>query len=147
MRLGDIEEPMSLHVKIYTDGGARGNPGPAAAGVVLITADDDTVIHEAGIYLGEATNNVAEYSAMLAGLEAAEKLNVTKIDLFSDSQLMVRQMNGQYRVKNAGLKPLFDQAIELSGRFEQFKIHFIRREKNKQADKLVNHALDLKRNV
>ena len=130
-----------LRVRIHTDGGARGNPGPAAAAFVIV-ADDDTVLREEGVFLGRATNNVAEYSAMIAGLRAAEEIGADEVDLFSDSQLMVRQMTGQYRVKNAGLKPMHATARELAKRFDRCDFHHVRRESNERADTLVNEALD-----
>ncbi len=136
-----------LHVKLYTDGGARGNPGPAAAGVVLVAADDGVVLHEEGLYLGTATNNVAEYRALLAGLTAAERIGAVEVDAFSDSELMVRQMIGKYRVKNEGLKPLHAEASQRSSRFDRCDFHHVRRERNTRADALVNQALDLGRNV
>ena len=95
----------SLHVRICVDGGARGNPGPAAAGVVIHDAKDGAVLHQAGVFLGGATNNVAEYRALLYGLEVAAKLGAVGADVLSDSQLMVRQMTGHYRVRNDGLRP------------------------------------------
>ena len=135
-----------MHLTVHIDGGSRGNPGPAAAGIVL-SADDGTVLHEAGIYLGKATNNVAEYHGLIAALQAAAKLGAKQVDLFSDSELMVRQMNGQYRVKDAGLRPLFEQASALSSAFKRCTLQHVPRERNTQADELVNRALNLKRNV
>ncbi len=137
----------ALHVRIHTDGGARGNPGPAAGGFVIVDVADDTVLHAEGVFLGQATNNVAEYSAMIAGLRIAVSLAAAKVDLFSDSELMVRQMTGRYRVKNEGLKPLFAEARELAEQFQRCDFHHVRREKNQQADALVNQALDAGRSV
>jgi len=137
----------ALRVTIHIDGGSRGNPGPAAAGVVVSCTDDGTVLHQAGIFLGRATNNVAEYSALIAGLQAARKLGAGRAEVFSDSQLMVRQMNGRYRVKNEGLKPLYAKAKSLAEGFGEFSIAHVSRDRNKQADRLVNMALDSKRNV
>ena len=138
--------PSPSRVSVHTDGGARGNPGPAASGVVVVSAEGD-VLHEEGLYLGRATNNVAEYRALLAGLAAAERLGAGEVDVYSDSELLVRQMNGQYRVKNEGLKPLAAEAKQRVDRFARCDIHHIRREANQRADALVNQALDLKRNV
>lgn len=135
----------ALKVKLNIDGGARGNPGPAAAGVVIRA--DDTILYQAGLYIGHATNNVAEYSALLAGLKAAAKLGAAEVQVISDSELLVRQMNGQYRVKNDGLRPLYAEALDLADQFEQVTFEHVRREYNKDADKLVNQAIDLKRNV
>lgn len=138
---------MDNRVIIHIDGGSRGNPGPAAAGVVVRAADDGIVLHEAGLFLGKTTNNVAEYRGLLAALEAATRLNVTHAEVFSDSELLVRQMNGQYRVKKPHLRKLFEQAKEMADAFDGFKIAHVRREKNADADRLVNRALDLKRDV
>ncbi len=136
-----------LRVIVNIDGGARGNPGPAAAGVVVRAADDGTILHEAGIFLGQATNNVAEYSALLAALEAVAELGADEAEVLSDSELLVRQMTGEYRVKNHGLKPLFEKAQFLVARLEHFAIRHIRREENKDADRLVNKAINVRRNV
>jgi ribonuclease HI len=136
-----------LRVTIHTDGGAKGNPGPAGAGVVIRDAEDGMCLHEAGLFLGRATNNVAEYQGMLHGLRTASSLGAKHVELVSDSELMVRQMLGQYRVKNAGLKPLYEEARQLADQFESFRIRHVRREHNAQADKLVNLAIQKKRNI
>ena len=136
----------SFRVSISVDGGARGNPGPAAAGVV-VRAEDGTVLHESGLFLGRATNNVAEYRGLLAGLETALALGAGQAEVLSDSELMVRQMNGQYRVKNDGLKPLYAKAKSLAEKFDSFTIRHVRRDANKTADKLVNQALSAGKNV
>ena len=136
-----------LLVIINIDGGARGNPGPAGAGVVIRTADDNTTIHASGKFLGKATNNIAEYSALLAGMEAAAKLNATELEILSDSELLVKQMNGEYRVKNEGLRPLFERANVLIGQFNSCTIKHIGREENTVADGLVNRAINLGRDV
>ena len=136
----------SLSVTIHIDGGSRGNPGPAAAGVV-IQADDGAVLYEGGLYLGRATNNVAEYRGLLAGLKAAAELQASRVRVLSDSELLVRQMNGSYRVKNEGLLPLFEEAQELAAKFEHCTFQHVPREQNKEADHLVNQAINVKRNV
>ncbi len=136
-----------LRVTIHVDGGARGNPGPAGAGVVITDTDDGEVIYEAGIFLGHATNNVAEYKGMLHGLEMAQTLNASQVELVSDSQLLVRQMIGQYKVKNAGLRPLFQQGKALANKFDTCSFRHVRREQNVLADALVNQAIDAKQNV
>ena len=136
-----------LRLRIHVDGGSRGNPGPAAAGYVIRDAADEQIVREAGIYLGEATNNVAEYRGLVAALQCAAQLSAGEVSVFSDSELMVRQMNGQYRVRNQGLRPLFAQAGDLAGGFERFHIQHVRREKNTRADALVNLALDRRRDV
>lgn len=134
-------------VIVNIDGGARGNPGPAAAGVVVCAADDGAVLHEAGIFLGETTNNVAEYRGLLAALEAVLAMEVLDAEVFSDSELLVRQMNGQYRVRKPHLQELFQQAKELVAGLESFTITHVRREQNEAADRLVNRAIDLKQDV
>jgi ribonuclease HI len=139
--------PDSLHLVIHIDGGSRGNPGPAGAGAVVQDKNDNSILYKGGVFLGKATNNVAEYSGLLAGLAAAKELNATHVDLFSDSQLLVRQMIGQYRVKNAGLKPLHRQATDLASGFEACSFTHVRREENTAADKLANMAMDAKANV
>lgn len=135
-----------LRLTIHTDGGCRGNPGPAAAAYVIRT-EDGVSIREAGIFIGRATNNIAEYQAVVAALRAAEKIGADEVDVFSDSELLVRQMNGQYRVRNGRLRPLYEQACNMAGRFSRCTITHVRREANEAADRLANQALDLKRNV
>ena len=135
-----------LDVIAYIDGGSRGNPGPAAAGVVIQDARGKR-LYEGGFFLGEATNNVAEYRGLLAALKAAAKLKAATVTVMSDSELLVRQMNGQYRVRNDRLRPLFEDAQDLADQFESFIIRHVPREKNVQADALVNRAMDLRKNV
>lgn len=123
------------------DGGARGNPGPAAVAAVASTPDGDELA-ERKLYIGEATNNVAEYRALLLGLELARDLGADEIEVINDSELIARQIGGEYRVKHAGLKPLFAQATsELRG-FDRWAVRSVRREQNTRADELVNEALD-----
>ena len=136
---------MKLIVNI--DGGSRGNPGPAAAGVVIRSADDGTVLQQVGVFLGRATNNVAEYGGLIEGLKRAAALGADEVEFISDSELLVRQMNGQYRVKNEGLKPLYEQANALARRFERFRISHVRREHNADADEMANRAMNAKRTV
>ncbi len=126
---------------LYTDGGARGNPGPAGIGARLLTASGD-VVEELADFIGTATNNVAEYQALLAGLELALDRGVERLDVFLDSELVVRQVNGQYKVKDAGLKPLHAQACQLLSRFHEVDVKHVRREQNAEADRLVNEAID-----
>jgi len=133
-------------VIIHTDGGSRGNPGPAAAGFV-ITDDNANKIISRGIYLGRGTNNFAEYTAFCKALEAATSLGAKGIEIYSDSELLVKQMNGQYRVKSRQLLPLFRRAVEMLEKYDYKRIEFIPREKNKEADELVNQALNLERDV
>ena len=127
---------------IYTDGGSRGNPGPAGIGVVILDSGKKKLkeIHK---YIGEATNNVAEYSALICGLEEAFALNADEIVLHMDSELIVKQLNGEYRVKDERMKTLFAKAIKELKNFKAFEIKHIDRLKNKEADKLVNKALNL----
>lgn len=130
--------------RLFADGAARGNPGPAAAGFVL----DDPEGRPAaagGIALGTATNNVAEYRALLAGLTRAIEMGVGAIEVRMDSELVVRQMTGIYRVKHAGLKPLFAEAQALSRRFTHFGIRHVPRDENARADAEANRALDAPR--
>ncbi len=136
-----------MRVIINIDGGSRGNPGPAGAGVVIKSADDGTILHEAGVFIGRATNNVAEYNGLLEGLKRAADLGAAEVEVLSDSELMVMQMIGRYRVKNAGLKPLFEEANALVTEFKKFEIRHVRREQNKQADAMANRAMDLKRTI
>jgi ribonuclease HI len=126
---------------IYTDGGARGNPGPAAFAYV-IQRDGNAAIEEAGC-IGEGTNNQAEYTALIRALEHAARLgNQHRLRIHSDSELIVKQMNGQYRVKDEGLKPLYEQARRLASRFAAVEIRHIPRAQNTRADRLYNAALD-----
>ena len=126
---------------LYTDGGARGNPGPAGIGARLMTAAGD-VVEDVSDYIGKATNNVAEYQALIAGLEVALDRGVERLDVFLDSELVVRQVNGQYKVKDAGLKPLHQQACLLLSKFHEVDVKHVRREQNSAADALVNQAID-----
>jgi ribonuclease HI len=130
-----------VKAKLSTDGGARGNPGPAAYGYVLET-DDGTVLAAHGERIGIATNNVAEYSALIAGLEKAIELGVDEVEVVSDSELMVKQMRGEYRVKNETLQDLWDDASRLARKLRNVSYRAVRREHNELADRLVNEALD-----
>ena len=129
-------------VIIYIDGASRGNPGPAAAAAIL-TDGAGAKLHAQASFLGQTTNNVAEYTAIIKALEAAKQIGAKELVIFSDSELLVKQVNGQYRVKSERIRPLFRQAVNLLGQFEGWKVQHIAREKNKEADKLVNRALDL----
>jgi ribonuclease HI len=128
-------------VRMWIDGGSRGNPGPSAVGVLIEDAAGETLA-TVSRPIGVTTNNVAEYSALLAGLETAQELGATEVEVISDSELLVRQMLGQYRVKNAGLQPLFAEANQKAARFARFAIRHTGREHNAKADGLVNRALD-----
>ena len=126
---------------MFTDGGARGNPGPAAYGYVL-EADDGTLLAAHGERIGVATNNVAEYRALIAGLEKALELGLDEVGVVSDSELLVKQMTGEYRVKNEALKKLNDEAERVARRIGEVSYTAVRREHNELADRLVNEALD-----
>jgi len=130
----------------YTDGASRGNPGPAAAGFIL-TDSNGAQLQAKAFFIGHNTNNVAEYTGVVKALEAAVKINAERLTVFSDSQLVVRQINGEYKVKSEQIRPLFQQAVELLGRFGNWKVQFVCREKNKEADKLVNQALNIEKDV
>jgi ribonuclease HI len=130
-----------MKATLSTDGGARGNPGPAAYAYVL-EAEDGTVLAAHGEAIGVATNNVAEYSALVAGLEKAVEIGVTELEVISDSELMVKQMRGEYRVKNEALRDLSVQASRLAREVGSVSYKAVRREQNKLADQLVNEALD-----
>jgi len=134
---GHATGPLRLHV----DGASRGNPGPAGFGVHVAGADGDVAAELYG-YLGQATNNVAEYQGLLHALRWALKQGAREVEVFSDSELLVRQMGGRYRVKNPGLQPLHREASELLSRFERARISHVRREANREADALANRALD-----
>lgn len=133
---------------LFTDGGARGNPGPAAIGVVLKN-DNEEIIKEVGLYLGVATNNEAEYKGLIKGLQVAlEVLGETvgesqkNIKVFMDSELIVKQILGQYKVKNANLQILHREAVQLKNKFDYFHIEHVKRALNKDADRIVNEVLD-----
>ncbi len=126
---------------IYTDGGSRGNPGRAALGVV-IKNDKGETIAAFGEYLGEQTNNFAEYSALIAGLEKARELGATEADCVMDSELVMKQMNGVYKIREPSLQKLFVKAYNLSQQFKKVNFRHVLRAKNQEADKLVNQTLD-----
>jgi ribonuclease HI len=130
-----------VKARLSTDGGARGNPGPAAYGYVL-EADDGTVLAAHGERIGVATNNVAEYSALVAGLQKALELGVEEVDVVSDSELMVKQMRGEYKIKNEALRELSTDASRLARKLRAVSYRAVRREHNELADRLVNEALD-----
>lgn len=139
MRMTDLGE-----VTIFTDGGARGNPGPAGVGAVLISQDGEKLA-EISRYIGVATNNVAEYLAVVYALQEAIWLGASKVHLKLDSQLVERQLTGAYKVKDQGMKKFFDLSLNLFRWFDNISIEHIPRQQNKDADKLVNRALDLAR--
>jgi formyltetrahydrofolate-dependent phosphoribosylglycinamide formyltransferase len=130
----------------YIDGASRGNPGPAAAGFIL-TDSAGNQIQVKAFFLGQATNNVAEYTAIVKALEAIKQFGAKQITVYSDSELLVKQLNGEYKLKSEQIRPLFRQAIDLLSEFENCNIQHITRDKNKEADKIVNQALNLERDI
>lgn len=128
---------------IHSDGGSRGNPGPGAIGVV-ITNEAGEIVHKISHYIGRTTNNQAEYQAILSGLEAAKKLKADSVDCFLDSELVVKQLRHEYKVKDKDMASLFVKVHNLSLQFKKITFTHIRREQNKEADRLVNEALDKK---
>ena len=129
-----------MTIQINIDGAARGNPGPAGIGIVI--KNNTKILLEVADYIGKATNNVAEYLALIRGLEEAIDMDLKKIEVISDSELLVKQINGEYKVKNEGLVPLFHHAKSLIKKFKTFSIAHARRENNKEADKLANKGID-----
>ena len=133
--------PKTVGWRLCSDGGARGNPGPGALGYVL-TDPDGNEVEARGEYLGPVTNNVAEYRGLIAGLGAAARHEASPLTVYMDSELIVRQMTGEYRVKNAGLKPLHEEARRVAARIPSIRFVAVRREDNTRADRLVNETLD-----
>lgn len=129
------------NITIYTDGGARGNPGPAAAGIVILS-ENNKILKIEGKYLGIRTNNQAEYEALINALEIALRLGIQNVTCYLDSELAVKQLKGEYKVKNEGIKPLKMKAVSLSESFKSIEFNHIERAKNHVADKLVNIVLD-----
>ena len=130
-----------MNATLYTDGGARGNPGPAGIGFVLTISDKEKIYHRG--YIGKATNNQAEYKALIAGMERAKAEGVDELTCYLDSELVVKQLAGEYKVKDAGLKPLHAQVCSLMGDFGKTDFSHVPRNENKEADALVNEALDI----
>src|SRR5438067_9614937 len=130
-----------MKARLSTDGGARGNPGPAAYGYVL-EAEDGHVLAAHGEAIGTATNNVAEYRGLVAGMTKAAELGIDELEVVSDSELLVKQMQGDYRVKNEALKALWEEASDLESKFRRVRYTAVRRAHNELADSLVNEALD-----
>ncbi len=131
-----------MELKIYTDGASRNNPGEAGAGVFIVW--DGKPLETIARYLGRTTNNIAEYNAAIIGLERAMELGASNVKLHADSELLVKQLNGQYRVKNEGLKPLYVKVKELIAKIGKVEVQYIPREMNKEADALANKAIDEK---
>ena len=137
---------MPEEIIAHIDGGSRGNPGPSAAGFVL-TNRRGTQLQARAFFIGRTTNNVAEYTSLIKALEGAGQMGAAKLSVFSDSELLVKQINGEYRVKSEQIQPLYQQAVKQLDQFTQWTIRHVPREKNKKADKLVNQALDLGHDV
>lgn len=131
---------------VNSDGGSRGNPGPGGAGIIVRDPSGE-VVACGGSFLGTVTNNVAEYEGLLWGMRAARALGATEVRLRADSELVVKQMRGEYRVKNEGLKPLYLQAQALARTFETVQYEHVRREANVEADALANEAMDMRSDV
>ncbi len=132
---------MAAPFRVAFDGGSRGNPGIAAWGVAILDEDGE-FLEGYGGFLGRATNNVAEYNGLIEALKLAGEHGATEVEVFADSELIIRQVQGSYRVKNANLRPLFVEAMRMIQAFDVFRISHIRREKNKDADRMVNMTLD-----
>jgi ribonuclease HI len=130
-----------VKVVVHVDGGARGNPGPAAAAAV-VSAPDGSVLDEASELLGEVTNNVAEYRGLLLGLARARALGATEVEVVNDSELIAHQVNGRYRVRHADMVPLHRAALDALGEFAAWTLRPVPRRENAAADALVNQALD-----
>jgi ribonuclease HI len=130
-----------MEATLFADGGSRGNPGPAASAAVLLDPSGE-LLEEVGAYLGIATNNVAEWTALVLGLEAAAKRGILRLSVRLDSELVVKQLSGEYRVKHAGLQPLYNRARQLLRRFSEVEVKHVPRKQNALADRLVNRLLD-----
>jgi ribonuclease HI len=126
---------------LFADGGSRGNPGPAASAAILFGPAGET-IEEIGSFLGVTTNNVAEWTALVLGLEAAIRRGIRRLEVRLDSELVVRQLRGEYRVKHAGLQPLYRRGVALLKHFDHVDVRHVARKENAAADRLVNHVLD-----
>jgi len=130
-----------VRLVVHVDGGARGNPGPAAIGVV-VSKPDGAVLEELSEQIGRATNNVAEYRALLRGVGLARGLGAREVEIVNDSELVARQLTGAYKVKHPSMKPLYEEAIAALGAFDRWQIRTVARAQNARADELVNEALD-----
>ncbi len=131
-------------LQLFTDGASRGNPGEAGAGAVIQNSQGEELL-ACGEYLGQCTNNVAEYKALILGLKKIQEMDGRQVAVFMDSELIIRQLQGRYKVKNANLKPLFDQAKQLLNSLDTYRVAHIPREKNKRADELANEGIDNRR--
>nr|PZN05566.1 MAG: ribonuclease H [Bacillota bacterium] len=129
-------------LKIYVDGASRGNPGDAGIGIVMLN-EDGNVVKEICDYIGQTTNNIAEYTALVTAMKEAIEVGCEEIEVFSDSELMVKQIKGEYQIKNEGLKRLYSQVSQLMKEFRSFSINHVKREFNKRADELANEGIDM----
>jgi ribonuclease HI len=141
MTLYSVSEKVSMVYKIYTDGASRGNPGPSGIGAVIYD-DQGKVVHEIAKYIGEVTNNVAEYEALLEVLDYCVKKHISPIEILADSQLLIKQMTGEYRVKHENIKPLYRRAQDYLVHLKVIRYQHVPRELNKAADKLANKGID-----
>lgn len=139
--MASLDEAQPQQATLFADGGSRGNPGPAASGAVLV-APDGSILREVGRFLGVATNNVAEWNALLSGLEAARELGLQSLAVRMDSELVVKQLRGEYRVKHPDLQPLHRRALALLRQFSHVDIQHVPRKQNALADAVVNRVLD-----
>lgn len=133
--------PAYLRLRLYSDGAARGNPGPAGAGAVLVEPSGQ-VVDKLGKFLGRQTNNYAEYQGMLLGLKRARELGVREVEVFADSELMIRQLGGRYQVKSPTLRPLYLETLQVLNDFERVKLVHVPREMNRAADEMSNKAIE-----
>ena len=132
-----------LEGDLYFDGGSRGNPGPAGVGIVILNTSTQKTLVEKSIFIGHTTNNACEYAGLIHGLQLAQQYGISKINIYSDSMLVVKHINGEYKVRNSRLKPLYDRAITLLKLFgDGFSINHIERAKNHRADELANVAMN-----
>lgn len=132
----------SKALRVYSDGAARGNPGPSGAGAVIVDLPTGQILERLGKFLGHQTNNYAEYMAVVLGLKRARELGAETVEVYADSQLMIRQLGGQYAVKSASLRPLYTEAVALLSSFKKVKLVHIPREMNTEADEMSNRAID-----
>jgi ribonuclease HI len=135
------EAELAKRTRLFTDGAARGNPGPAGAGAVIVNPEGH-IVAKIGKFLGDSTNNVAEYMGLILGLKRAKAMGIKELDVFSDSELLVKQLAGEYEVKAEHLRPLHDEARSLLGAFSAIQVRHIPREQNAQADAMSNRAID-----
>lgn len=133
--------PAYHRLRLYSDGAARGNPGPAGAGAILVEPSGQ-VVDKLGKFLGHQTNNFAEYTGLLMGLKRAKELGVREVEVFADSELMIRQLGGRYQVRSPSLRPLYEETLQLLNAFERVKLVHVPREMNRAADEMSNRAID-----